>query len=104
MVNNGFKKVFKEIITNKCKEYNLWQSIIDVSKQERLFYIYDDKYNCKATVKVYLTSKDVHISGSNDKEKETNICNRPYDCLCTYMQLNKAYEIICKIFEEIKEG
>lgn len=101
--SNGFKKIVKDIIEANCKEANLNVSIIDVSKQERLFYIFNKDWNCMATIQAYFMEKEMSIKGSLDISKIVGIANKPYEKRCNYLSFFDINNKIDEIFNGIKD-
>lgn len=104
MKHNQFKHIVNKLIKDKCKEYNLTMAGVDITNNEKVIYIYNDKWNCLCSIGLWLDNHKIHISGSVSTEKVVSVSNRQFNCVCSYMEFNKVYECLNDMFVLCTEG
>ena len=79
MKNNQFKRVIRQFIEGHCEKNNIVAIYVDISNNERVCYLYNDKYKVLCTLNMYLNDDGVRIRYSTNKTKCTNIVNKDFE-------------------------
>ena len=90
MKNNQFKKLIRTII-----EENNTSIYVDISNNERMYYLYNNKYKCKGTISTYLTDKDIRIRFK--RNGITTLCNKDKELRVTYLEIDKVISFLRNI-------
>lgn len=89
MNNNQFKAFLREEVETLCKNKNIKPIYIDVSSNERIYYLYDEKFNVKGTLSIWTGNDSCSIRISTNKENIVTLSNCDTSYKDTYMHLDK---------------
>lgn len=103
MKHNQFKHIINKILKDKCKECKLTMAGVDISNSSKVIYIYDNDWNCKLTIKLWVNESKIHLTGSTDTTKMAGICNNEYDVNCSYLEFNRVYDVFNCMFSSLTE-
>ena len=90
MKNNQFKKLIRTII-----EENNTSIYVDINNNERMYYLYNNKYKCKGTISTYLTNKDIRIRFK--RNDIVTLCNKDKELCVTYLEIDKVISFLRNI-------
>lgn len=98
MKHNQFKHIVNTIIKDKCNEHGFTMAGVDITNNQKYIYIYDDKWNCVISIRLWVNDTGISITASKDTTKVAGLCNRPFECECNYLEFNKAYQLLDSVF------
>lgn len=101
MKNNQFKKLIRIKFEAKAQKDNLHVHYVDISNNERMFYIYDKDYSSLGTINLFLNASGFHIKGSSSPSSVVKYDNILYEAKGSYLEIKKAFKVISDLIDYV---
>ena len=103
MKNNQFKKLIRTTIEEYAHAKNFQLLYVDLSNNERIFYLYDSKFNPYGTLRLFLNSSDYSIHWSFSTKATVNYSTLDAECKGSYIQVKDAINMLSNFISKADE-
>lgn len=96
MKHNQFKRLLRKYLEVQCQKHSCYCQYVDISNNDRMFYIYDLNDIAKGSLSLYVNSETIYIRYSLKIDSVVSMGNYADKWQGSYLKLKESKDFISK--------